>query len=301
MAQTNGATFQCAGSVVGGSASGAGAGGVGNASLVGGGTGNVGYIQWHHPNGNRWGYMGWSTSTLNIHVESGGSLLVDGCSQLRVNINTSNTDAFVIGSTAAAYFTFKPEGAGTNNAQIGYWNNGWQTITFPGQTNFSGSIYVGNTVNLNGIGIYNNGGWVYSGNGFMFAGCQATSPNAQECGTPSYGWSYVCYYNLYPISHRAQKKDIEPLTERCWDIVKELAPKRFKWNFGRETHRPHLGFILDEVRDVVGNDFGAYHPDLDGRHEVISIQELTAVLWQACREMAGRIEQLERQVNDRLH
>jgi hypothetical protein len=91
------------------------------------------------------------------------------------------------------------------------------------------------------------------------------------------------------------KTDIEDLPD-CLDLVREIAPQRFRWKDGPDTTRTHWGFIAQDVGEVMGEDFAGYTPaDPDEPESIAALNynQLVAVLWKACQELLTRVEQLE--------
>jgi hypothetical protein len=96
-------------------------------------------------------------------------------------------------------------------------------------------------------------------------------------------------------SDRRLKTDIEDLPD-CLDLVRRLAPQRFRWRDGPDTSRTHYGFVAQDVGKALGDDFGGYTPaEPDNARSIagLNYNELTAVLWKACQELAARVATLE--------
>jgi hypothetical protein len=180
----------------------------------------------------------------------------------------------------------------------------------------SPNLYADGSIFVNGLQFYNNGNWWWTGSpihsdstvqggAFQVPGgaywqgsgtsmyCSSAvytgsiwpvGNNGYSCGVSGTAWAQVASYWFNTISSRAEKDDIVPLSSAL-DRVRELHPVSFRWK--RDDGKRHAGFIADEVAAVMGSeDFGGYDMNEDG-NEGIAYNELTAVLWKACQELAA--------------
>lgn len=120
--------------------------------------------------------------------------------------------------------------------------------------------------------------------------------NTLALGWPDNGWNGVYSYAYLTPSARAGKRDIaEPVTGAL-DQVMALRPVQFHWVDTEDDSNPlHRGFIADEVREVMGDKFAGYRKDEETGAELLAYNELTAVLWQAVRELSAEVLALKAQ------
>lgn len=143
--------------------------------------------------------------------------------------------------------------------------------------------------------------WMNGYSDLFLVSTNATYPatdNYMYCGFGGQAWVSVNAYNFGTMSDIAHKRDLEPLPD-CLGIVCALPPKRFKFNNGadHDAHRDdtHWGFVAQDVQKAMeGLDFGGHRDDPGGQS--ILYNELVAVLWKACQEMAERLAELEARV-----
>ena len=124
-----------------------------------------------------------------------------------------------------------------------------------------------------------------------------TQTNVWQCGTASNYWYQIFTGagGYQTGSDRRMKTDIEDLPD-CLDLVRGIAPQRFRWRDGPDTTRTHWGFIAQDIAEVMGDEFGGYTPaDPDEPESIAALNynQLVAVLWKACQELVVRVEQLE--------
>jgi hypothetical protein len=153
------------------------------------------------------------------------------------------------------------------------------------------TLHCGNQVDVNGIQLYNGGGVIRCDSAVRFAGVLPTADNAQSCGLGGgNAWAQVAAYWFNTVSARDMKTDIERPPEGALDQLRRLNPAKFRFKEGPYSSIIQRGFIADEVRDALGEDFGGYRKV--GDQETITYSALTAVLWQAVQELAAKVEQL---------
>lgn len=120
----------------------------------------------------------------------------------------------------------------------------------------------------------------------------AATNNTLSCGLPGGAWNAVHAYAFTNASDPALKIAIEPAPPAL-DAVLALDPKTYLWREGVDTTRRHHGFLSTEVRDVLGEEFGGWVKDARTGEEGLNYHELTAVLWQAVRELSAKVAALE--------
>lgn len=162
--------------------------------------------------------------------------------------------------------------------------------------NGTGQLYVwaaagGNltSINLQATNIYCNGS-------IDAENVVPRADNTWVCGANGIAWSNVYSYYYGTSSDLKHKTEVRALPE-CLDIMRSLQPKRFKWNNCGEADpckdQVHWGFVAQEVQAAMaGYPFGGHRIEANG-DQSISHNELMAVLWKACQEMAGKIAALE--------
>jgi hypothetical protein len=153
---------------------------------------------------------------------------------------------------------------GWDNTNINLWlENGASFVVGNGQTGFSGHVYDGTN-------------------------------NGHYCGFGGNSWASVSSYAFANASDIREKTDIESLPDDCLDLVNAITPQRYRWREGIDQERTHWGFIAQHVETAMqkaGHEFGGH--TIDNDHHLLAYNELVAVLWKACQEMAARIEALE--------
>jgi len=83
--------------------------------------------------------------------------------------------------------------------------------------------------------------------------------------------------------------------------VEALSPFTYRMTEGVDTRRRHHGFLASNVRDVLGEDFGGWWYDEKSGRQSLAYNELTAVLWQAVRELSEQVTTLKDQVSALTH
>jgi hypothetical protein len=149
-----------------------------------------------------------------------------------------------------------------------------------GSIGTAGGLAVGGNSNFGGQG--NFGGNVY------LSSVLPNSDFAGICGSLAAGWHDVVSYNYVTLSDAALKTDLGPLPDTL-ALVAAIAPQAFR--YGEDDLR-HYGFVAQDVRaalgdlpvDIVQGEEGRLGLDYGG---------LTAVLWQAVRSLAARVQTLE--------
>jgi hypothetical protein len=138
-------------------------------------------------------------------------------------------------------------------------------------------------------------------NGSFFGpNMQPIANNTTWSGLPTASgnaWYGVAAYQYPTQSDIKYKTDITDIPD-CLAFVRALVPKRYRFNNGppEEDGIVHWGFVAQHVGEVFKeHNFGGHRIDTgeNGTSQSILYNELVAVLWKACAEMAEKIEQLE--------
>jgi len=119
-------------------------------------------------------------------------------------------------------------------------------------------------------------------------------PNTDQvsnCGISGKSWTNVNSYAYTTASAAALKTDIAEAPPAL-AAVAELMPRTFRWRDGADTERTNHGFVAEEVAAALGADFGGYRHDDENGHHGIDYAQLTAVLWQAVRELQAEVAAL---------
>lgn len=115
--------------------------------------------------------------------------------------------------------------------------------------------------------------------------------NYWNSGLNEYGWAGVYAYYFGTVSDRRDKKDIGDLPDNCLDYVRAIVPRRFRWNLGADQETIHWGFIAQEVRVAMGDDFGGVLEGEGEDHKLsLGLTEMLAVLWRAVQELTLKLE-----------
>jgi hypothetical protein len=260
-------------------------------------------------------------------ITASGTLLVTstgGSGQLRMAPNASATGygSFWRNDSATTYLLLT-----NNNDAFGSWNglrpfavdNASGNVSMSHQVTIGGPLVCNQMLTMsNNYPVYgkdtsgtahammnmntDNNIWVGDGNRWLVingggTGIIPAASNANYCGSSSNYWYAVWTGSggYQTGSDRRLKTDIEDLPD-CLDLVRRLAPQRFRWRDGPDTSRTHYGFVAQDVGKALGDDFGGYTPaEPDNARSIagLNYNELTAVLWKACQELAARVATLE--------
>jgi hypothetical protein len=166
----------------------------------------------------------------------------------------------------------------------------------------------GITYSRGGLQVW-NGSWT-QGDVVSYNNTYPWPNNAQYCGVCSHQWWAVFSANgVINESDPAIKRDIAPMREICLDLVNAIRPSTFKFKaeIGTQPEHPgsdpeehplkrrtHWGFMYPDVAKAVEErdlDFAGAFEDMGSGFLVYN--ELTAVLWQAVRELSAKLDQLE--------
>ena len=171
----------------------------------------------------------------------------------------------------------------------------------PGESSIFGALYsILNEVTID------NGLWVNS-----------ISNPSDICATFFGGVSFreVCYYthevhfydNVYNtnggiqfVSDKRKKKNIKDLAiEKARSFIMGLKPREYKFKKPISTSdRKHHGFIAQEVKEVMPEDFGIYVENVEKDFIGLRYDEFIADLVAVVQDQQKRIEELERRLDD---
>ena len=99
---------------------------------------------------------------------------------------------------------------------------------------------------------------------------------------------------LFETSDKRLKENIEDVDEDCSDIVKKINVKTFNMK-GDEQKKTHIGFIADELQDLLPKKFEGV-VDKRGEYLGVNYGKMTAVLIKALQETLTKVEHLESSV-----
>ena len=99
---------------------------------------------------------------------------------------------------------------------------------------------------------------------------------------------------LFETSDKKLKDNIEDVDEDCSELVKKINVKTFNMK-GDEKKQSHIGFIADELKEILPEKFEAI---VDKSNEYLSVNygKMTAVLIKALQETLNKVEHLESSV-----
>ena len=96
---------------------------------------------------------------------------------------------------------------------------------------------------------------------------------------------------LFETSDKRLKENIEDVDEDCSDIVKKINVKTFNMK-GDEQKKNHIGFIADELQDLLPKKFEGV-VDKNGEYLGVNYGKMTAVLIKALQEEMAKTAYLE--------
>ena len=99
---------------------------------------------------------------------------------------------------------------------------------------------------------------------------------------------------LFETSDKRLKENIEDVDEDCSNIVKKINVKTFNMK-GDEQKKNHIGFIADELQDLLPKKFEGV-VDKNGEYLGVNYGKMTAVLIKALQETLTKVEHLESSV-----
>lgn len=119
--------------------------------------------------------------------------------------------------------------------------------------------------------------------------------NGSNVGLPGLNFNSMHAYAFVVPSDAKLKADVE--TPRgCLEVVQATAPRTYRLPGAPDPDSRHWGLLAQEVgaaMQAAGCDYGVRRVDKESGEEGLALNELVAVLWGACREMAARLESLE--------
>jgi hypothetical protein len=171
-----------------------------------------------------------------------------------------------------------------------------------------GTSWIRGQLNLNYVWILNN-----PNNCLIISGhCVPIQHGYSVLGGCESSWWGIYTFWISTMSDAQLKRDIAPIPIGCLDIVAAIEPKTYRWReeYGPRMHphslddhgryspngdeRTHWGFIHGDVNEVMqmqDRDFGGAYEDKG--FGMLRYDELTAVLWQAVRELKEKVNRLE--------
>lgn len=122
-----------------------------------------------------------------------------------------------------------------------------------------------------------------------------------QCYTPARFWDTV--YNVSGgivfTSDKRKKKNIKKIVvDKAKAFIMALKPKEFKFKEGT-SDRKHHGFIAQEVKEAMTEDWGLYVEDKETDFIGLRYDEIIADLVAVVQDQEKRIEALERALNDK--
>ena len=106
---------------------------------------------------------------------------------------------------------------------------------------------------------------------------------------------YTLEGDVVDTSDFTKKYDIKSIEHNFTDIVKQIEPKTFKMKEEKEMgiSRNHLGFIADDLMNVIPPEWEDIVRVDDEGIKKLSYIKLSGILWGVCREQQTKIEHLE--------
>lgn len=103
------------------------------------------------------------------------------------------------------------------------------------------------------------------------------------------------------VSDRRKKRSIKDLVvEKAKSFIMSLKPREFKFIKGiSQSNRKHHGFIAQEVKKAMSEDWGLYVDDKESDFIGLRYDELIADMVAVIQDQEKRIDALERAVNDK--
>ena len=238
-------------------------------------------------------------ATLNFYANQvtveGGNLTVQG--------NITSTNDIVLGGTLRnSGSSLAIGGMSGNIANIGLYGNQVTvqggTLTVAYAVNVGADLVLSRTDQSTGYVVRPN----VSGLKIMTFAVQGSGPldelhiNAATAYTSNdlrcTGWVYSP--NFSQTSDRATKRGIRDVPGPCLPLVQAIQPRIYDLDRIPESEAgAHWGFIADEIETAMaaaGYDFGGLTRDENTGLQALAYHELTAVLWQAVRELQAKLE-----------
>lgn len=121
-----------------------------------------------------------------------------------------------------------------------------------------------------------------------------------SCSMDAYFYGNVCKSDgsIVFVSDRRKKKSIKDLViDKAKSFIMGLKPKAFKFKKGT-SNRYHHGFIAQEVKEAMSEDWGVYVEDKKTDFIGIRYDEFIADMVAVIQDQEKRIDALERKIND---
>jgi LPS sulfotransferase NodH len=105
---------------------------------------------------------------------------------------------------------------------------------------------------------------------------------------------------LLHTSDRRKKRSIKDLViDKAKSFIMGLKPRKFKFSKDLSTsNRYHHGFIAQEVKEAMGEDWGVYVENKEKDFIGLRYDELIADMVAVIQDQEKRIDALERRMND---
>lgn len=126
----------------------------------------------------------------------------------------------------------------------------------------------------------------------------------------TYGWAHIrgkaqFFDNVYNsggsvvfVSDKRKKKNIKDIvTDKAKEFIMNLKPRQFKFKEGT-SGRYHHGFVAQEVKEAMQEDWGVYIDDKEMDFIGLRYDELLADMVAVIQDQEKRISALERRLND---
>jgi cytoskeletal protein CcmA (bactofilin family) len=257
-------------------------------------------------------YLGGSSGTVN---GAGGPFLYGDNASIALHLGPGGGNFLVQNGAGRTLFGIDPSG-GVHGLDFHPVISSDGTYTTIMDGDGSGSIFIGGSAPAANTTFYRNtthrfqtvgGGSDYVG--IDWSGMHVSidmairqiypfADNSFVCGYGSAAWSSVGSYAYYTSSDIRVKEDIEALPD-CLDLVRTITPQRYKFNNAPDADRDrvHWGFMAQDVAAAMqdaGHDFGGHQiADDEAQSQSLAYNDLVAVLWKACQELADRLATVE--------
>lgn len=135
-----------------------------------------------------------------------------------------------------------------------------------------------------------------------------TGANTMHVSVPAEFWGTTQFYgdvlnfagSQVFVSDQRKKRNIEDLVlDKARSFIMALKPRKFKFTKDiSKSNRDHHGFIAQEVKEVMPEDWGLYVEDKDKDFIGLRYDEIIADLVAVVQDQQKRIEELERRLDD---
>ena len=109
---------------------------------------------------------------------------------------------------------------------------------------------------------------------------------------------YTLEGDLVDTSDKTKKYDIKSIEHNFTDIMKQIEPKTFKMDEEKEIGitRNHIGFIADEIKEVIPTDWENIVMTDDEDIKKLSYVKMGCITWGAVREIFNENEQMKNKI-----